>query len=95
MGKDLAYIQVHLGPRQSPAQVVMEWEIQTTRRMAVDFQAWMDVSKRYMVINLFFNVILKINWIDTTNIGISLFQIKSSLTIKCLQQAGLQTSHTF
>ena len=95
MGKDLAYIQVHLGPRQSPAQVVMEWEIQTTRRMAVDFQAWMDVSKRYMVINLFFNVILKISWIDTTNIDISLFQIKSSLTTKCLQQAGLQTSHTF
>ena len=68
MGKGLAYIQVHLGPRQSPAQVVMEWEIQTTHRMAVDFQAWMDVSKRYMVINLFFNVILKINSINPTNI---------------------------
>ena len=39
MGKGLAYIQVHLGPRQSPAQVAMEWEIQTTHRMAVDFQA--------------------------------------------------------
>ena len=95
MGKGLAYIQVHLGLRQFPAQAVMEWEIQTTHRMAVDFQAWMDVSMKYRAINLFFNVILKISWIDTTNIGISLFQIKSSLTTKCLQQAGLQTSHTF